>query len=76
MGEGEKILLPRNVHQSAISGLILSGAMPVFVNPPYDPQWDLSYGLTPESVEQALQIHPDIKAVFVLSPPIKGFVQI
>ncbi|ANV90185.1 aminotransferase class I/II-fold pyridoxal phosphate-dependent enzyme [Picosynechococcus sp. PCC 8807] len=70
--EGEKILLPRNVHQSAISGLILSGAMPVFVNPPYDPQWDLSYGLTPESVEQALQIHPDIKAVFVLSPTYQG----
>ncbi|AMA08884.1 aminotransferase class I/II-fold pyridoxal phosphate-dependent enzyme [Picosynechococcus sp. PCC 73109] len=72
VGEGEKILLPRNVHQSAISGLILSGAIPVFVNSPYDPQWDLSYGLTPESVEQALQIHPDIKAVFVLSPTYQG----
>ncbi|MBV5260717.1 aminotransferase class I/II-fold pyridoxal phosphate-dependent enzyme [Synechococcus moorigangaii CMS01] len=72
VGEGEKILLPRNVHQSAISGLILSGAMPVFVNPPYDPQWDLSYGITPEAVEQALQIHPDLKAVFVLSPTYQG----
>ncbi|BAW96568.1 Orn/Lys/Arg decarboxylase [[Synechococcus] sp. NIES-970] len=72
VGEGDKILLPRNVHQSAISGLIHAGAMPVFVQPPYDPQWDLSYGLTPQSVEAAFQIHPDIKAVFVLSPTYQG----
>ena len=30
---GDKIILPRNVHSSAIAGLILSGAIPVFVNP-------------------------------------------
>jgi len=72
VGDGDKILLPRNIHQSAIAGLIHSGAMPVFVNPPYDPQWDLSYGLTPESVEQALAIHPDIKAILILSPTYQG----
>lgn len=72
VGDGEKILLPRNIHQSAIAGLIHSGAMPVFVNPPYDLQWDLSYGLTPGSVEQALAIHPDIKAILILSPTYQG----
>jgi arginine/lysine/ornithine decarboxylase len=70
--DGDKILLPRNIHQSAIAGLIYTGAMPVFVQPPYDPQWDLSYGLTPESVEQAFAIHPDIKAVLILSPTYQG----
>ena len=29
-GEGDKIILPRNIHQSAIAGLILSGAIPIF----------------------------------------------
>lgn len=72
VGDGDKILLPRNIHQSVIAGLIHSGAMPVFVNPPYDPQWDLSYGLTPESVEQALAIHPDIRAILILSPTYQG----
>ncbi|AFY38143.1 arginine decarboxylase [[Leptolyngbya] sp. PCC 7376] len=72
VGDGEKILLPRNIHQSAIAGLIHSGAMPVFVNPPYDPQWDLSYGLTPESVAQAFELYPDIEAVLVLSPTYQG----
>lgn len=72
VGEGEKILLPRNIHQSAISGLILSGAMPIFVHPPYDRHWDLNYGLTPKSIEQAFHIHPDIKAVLILSPTYQG----
>jgi lysine decarboxylase len=33
---GEKILLPRNVHKSIINGLILSGAVPVYVMPEID----------------------------------------
>ena len=30
---GEKIIMPRNVHRSAINALIISGAVPVYVNP-------------------------------------------
>jgi len=30
---GDKIILPRNAHKAAISGLILSGACPIFINP-------------------------------------------
>ena len=33
---GDKIILPRNIHQSAIAGLIITGAIPVFINPEYD----------------------------------------
>ena len=32
----QKILLPRNVHKSVINGLILSGAVPVFLMPEID----------------------------------------
>ena len=39
---GDKIILPRNVHSSAIAGLILSGAMPIFLNPEYDPNFRYS----------------------------------
>ncbi len=31
--EGDKIILPRNVHKSVINALILCGAIPVYVNP-------------------------------------------
>ena len=30
---GEKIIMPRNVHRSAINALVISGAVPVYVNP-------------------------------------------
>ena len=33
---GDKIILPRNVHRSAINALILCGAIPVYVNPQVD----------------------------------------
>ncbi len=69
---GEKIILPRNVHQSAIAGLILSGAIPVFINPEYDPEWDLTYSIPTRSVEITLKQHPDAQAVFIVSPTYHG----
>jgi len=33
---GDQILIPRNMHRSILSGIILSGAYPVFFKPEYD----------------------------------------
>ena len=71
-GMGEKIILPRNIHQSAIAGLILSGAIPIFINPEYDAQTGLAYNLTPTAVAQSLEQHPDTKAVMMLHPTYQG----
>ncbi|MBW4540976.1 MAG: aminotransferase class I/II-fold pyridoxal phosphate-dependent enzyme [Myxacorys chilensis ATA2-1-KO14] len=69
---GEKIILPRNVHQSAIAALILSGAIPVFVHPEYDPILDLAHSITPETVAATLKQHPDAKAVLMVYPTYFG----
>ena len=69
---GDKIILPRNIHQSAIAGLIVSGAIPIFINPEYNPNLDLAYSVTPETVALALQNHPDAKAVMVVHPTYHG----
>jgi arginine/lysine/ornithine decarboxylase len=69
---GEKIILPRNCHQSAISGMILSGAVPIFVEPDYDAWWDLAYSITPQTLSNTLEKHPDIKAVLVTYPSYQG----
>lgn len=71
-GPGDKIILPRNVHRSAISGLILSGAHPVFIAPEYDPRWDLVHCITPASVAKALAQYPDAKTVLMVSPTYHG----
>ncbi len=69
---GDRIILPRNVHQSAISGLILSGAIPVFVEPEYDPVLDLVHSITPTGVSAALVQYPDAKAVLMVYPTYYG----
>lgn len=71
-GVGDTIILPRNVHQSAIAGLILSGATPIFVNPEYDPVLDIAHSITVEGVEAALKQHPGVKAVMMVYPTYFG----
>jgi len=71
-GTGDKLILPRNSHQSAIAGLVLSGASPIFITPDYDPSGDLAHSMTPDAVSQALNQHPDAKAVMLLYPTYHG----
>lgn len=71
-GPGDKIILPRNIHQSAIHGLILCGAVPVFVSPEYDPDVDIPHSITPAAVAVALRRHPDVKAVMMVYPTYYG----
>ncbi len=70
--DGDQIILPRNVHQSAIAGLILSGAVPIFINPEYDADADLVYSITPRAVMTALRQHPEAKAVMMVYPTYQG----
>lgn len=69
---GDKIILPRNIHQSAIAGLVLSGAVPIFINPEYDPSTDLAHSITPTAVARALKHYPDAKALMMLYPTYHG----
>ncbi len=69
---GDKIIVPRNAHQSVISGLVLSGAKGIFIAPEYDPYWDLAYSITLEAIEQALKQHSDTKAILMVYPTYEG----
>lgn len=69
---GDKLILPRNAHKSAIGGIILSGANPVYLDPEINRDFGISMGITPEKVERALREHPDAKAVFVINPTYYG----
>ena len=35
---GDKILIPRNVHKSVLTAVVLPGARPVFMEPEIDPE--------------------------------------
>lgn len=71
-GQGDKLLLPRNSHSSALAGVILASAEPIFLEPEVDPDWDLAGSFTPETLAAALRAHPDAKAVLALFPNYQG----
>ncbi len=70
--EGEKIILPRNVHRSAINALVLSGAEPVYVNPGVNKRLGIPLGMSADDVMAAIAKNPDAKAVFVNNPTYYG----
>ncbi|KFZ40682.1 MULTISPECIES: aminotransferase class I/II-fold pyridoxal phosphate-dependent enzyme [Thermoactinomyces] len=69
---GEKIIVPRNVHKSVITAIILAGAYPVFVHPEMDERLGIAHGITASQVQKALNRHPDAKAVLVINPTYYG----
>jgi arginine decarboxylase len=72
LNPGEKIALPRNAHKSAMGGLIMSGAQPIWMKPEVDIGLHMDHTITPETVRATLTEHPDVKAVYVVSPTYYG----
>jgi len=70
--EGDKIIMPRNVHRSAINALILTGAVPVYVNPDVNRKLGIALGMSVAQVEQAILDNPDAKAIMVNNPTYYG----
>ncbi|MCE5285674.1 MAG: aminotransferase class I/II-fold pyridoxal phosphate-dependent enzyme [Pelosinus sp.] len=71
-GPGDKIIVPRNAHRSIIGGIILNGAIPVFIQPEVDLELGLAMGVTPETVERAVRENPDAKGVLIINPSYYG----
>src|SRR5699024_8438518 len=69
---GEKIIMPLNVHRSAINAMILTGAIPIYVNPEVDKRLGISLGMSIDQVKQAIIDNPDAKAILVNNPTYYG----
>ncbi|HEY0828354.1 MAG TPA: aminotransferase class I/II-fold pyridoxal phosphate-dependent enzyme [Bacilli bacterium] len=70
--EGDKIIVPRNVHKSVMSAIIFAGAKPIFISPTRDYNLGIDHGITTQTVQRALERHPDAKAVLVINPTYYG----
>lgn len=69
---GEKIIMPRNVHRSAINALVVNGAVPIYVNPGVNKRLGIPLGMGVEDVKKAILENPDAKAVLVNNPTYYG----
>ncbi|XP_017216113.1 uncharacterized protein LOC108193803 isoform X2 [Daucus carota subsp. sativus] len=73
---GDILILPRNSHASAISAMVLSGAVPKYIIPHYDFSWDIAGGTSVAQVDKAIkELETEGRkaaAVFVTSPTYHG----
>lgn len=69
---GDKIILPRNAHKSATTALILSGAVPVYIQPEINENLGIAMGVSLDEVQKAVTEHPDAKAIFLINPTYYG----
>ena len=72
LSPGDTLVMARNGHKSAFSGLVLSGANPVYVDPEYDERWQVAHGVDPAAVARALAEHPEARAVMIFTPTYYG----
>ncbi|MGG7098488.1 aminotransferase class I/II-fold pyridoxal phosphate-dependent enzyme [Clostridium sardiniense] len=81
--DGDKIIIPRNVHRSAINTLIIAGIKPVYINPGTHEKTGISLGMSIKDIEKTILENKDAKAIFVNNPtyygicsPLKGIVKL
>ena len=69
---GDKIIIPRNVHRSAINAMVINGTIPVYINPGLNKKLGISLGMSVKDIEKAIKENPDAKAILVNNPTYYG----
>jgi arginine decarboxylase len=69
---GDKIIIARDCHRSAIAGMMLSGATPVYIKPDFNGIFDIPSVVSVNAVEKALKENPDAVGVYITRPNYYG----
>ena len=72
--KGQKIIVNRNCHRSILTGLMISGAEPVWVCPNRIDDWSIWGNIEAWQIEELLQKDKDISMVWVTNPTYEGVV--
>lgn len=71
-GPGDLVIVPRNAHRSIIGGIILAGALPVFMQPEIDQRLGIALGVTLDTVAATLKQYPTAKGLVLINPTYYG----
>jgi arginine/lysine/ornithine decarboxylase len=71
-GPGDTLVIARNGHKSAFTGMVLSGAQPIYVDPYYDEELEIALDPLVADLEAALDAHPEARAAMVFTPSYYG----
>ena len=72
--KGQKVIVNRNCHRSIITGLMISGAEPVWVCPNRIDDWSIWGSVEAWQIEELLEKDKDIKMVWITNPTYEGVV--
>ena len=72
VGPDETIIIPREAHRSVISGLVLSGAKPIYMDCQFDERWGIPLGVSLEDAVRTMEEHPEAKAILLVYPNYYG----
>ncbi|MEG6617131.1 aminotransferase class I/II-fold pyridoxal phosphate-dependent enzyme [Peptococcaceae bacterium 1198_IL3148] len=71
-GPNDEIIIPRNVHRSILTGLILSGAKPVYIYPPALTGFGFTTVPSGQQLNHCICQHPGARAVLMVHPTYYG----
>lgn len=71
---GQKVIINRNCHRSALTGLMISGAEPVWICPSRIEDWSIWGSLEASKIEQALKENDNVGLVWITNPTYEGVV--
>lgn len=69
---GDRVIVSRDLHKSLLVAMILTGAVPVYLQPALHPELQVGMGITPGQLAATLDQHPDAKLVALVSPSYCG----
>jgi len=72
--KGQKVIVNRNCHRSILTGLIISGADPLWVLPEKFPQWGLWGNVKAQDIEKLLDENDNVSMVWITNPTYEGVV--
>ena len=72
--KGQKVIINRNCHRSALTGLMISGAEPVWVCPSRIEDWSVWGNIEVSKIEQALKENDNVGLVWITNPTYEGVV--
>src|SRR5574344_2110506 len=66
--KGQKVIVNRNCHRSVMTGLIISGADPLWVIPRKLQEWGLWGNIHPDDIEKLLKENKNVSLVWLTNP--------
>lgn len=70
----DKVIVNRNCHRSVLTGMIISGAEPIWICPNRIEDWSIWGNTDAAQIEELINKNPDVSMVWITNPTYEGVV--